>query len=129
ANGRVHRFSFERLSSGFDFADGMFHIDARVDQAPGTWLTAAGDVPMALFNHALPERPLNVAIASSPIDLALVEGLTSVVRSVHGLMRLDVHAVGTSRDPHFQGHVDVASGTFVVAASGSTCKIGRATLE
>jgi len=84
---------------------------------------------MALFNHALPERPLNVAIASSPIDLALVEGLTSVVRSVHGLMRLDVHAIGTSRDPHFQGRVDVASATFVVAASGSTYKNGRATIE
>jgi autotransporter translocation and assembly factor TamB len=129
ANGRIQRFSYERLSSRVDFADGMFHIDARLDQSPGTWLTAAGDVPMALFNRSLPERNLNVAIASSPIDMAVLEGLTNVVRNVHGEMRLDVHAIGTSRDPHFQGRVELAGATFLVAASGSMYKNGRATIQ
>jgi len=129
ANGRVQRFSFERLTGRIDLADGMFRIDGRVDQAPGVWLTASGEVPMALFDRTLPEREINVAIASSPIDLAIVEGLTSVVRSVHGEMRLDVHAIGTSRDPHFQGRVDVASAGFIVVASGSTYKNGRAAIQ
>src|SRR5439155_25197527 len=109
--------------------DSIFRIDARLDQARGIWLTASGDVPMALFDRTLPEREINVAIASSPIDLGVVEGLTSVVRSVHGEMRLDVRAIGTSRDPHFQGRVDIGGAGFIVVASGSTYKNGRAAIQ
>lgn len=129
ANGRVRQFSYQRLASRVDFANSMFHIDARLDQAPGTWLTAAGDVPLALFNRTLPERDISVAIASSPIDLGLIEGLTSVVRTVSGRMQIDVHAIGTSRDPHFQGGVELTNAAFLVAATGSHYKNGRGTIR
>src|SRR5207248_7989947 len=109
ANGRVRRFSYERLSSRVEFADNMFRVAARLDQGPGTWMTANGDVPLALFDRALPERAIDVAIVSSPIDLGLIEGLTNVVRNVGGELRLDVRAIGTSADPHFRGCIDVAN--------------------
>ena len=129
ANGRVRRFSYQRIASRVDFADGVFHIQARLDQAPGTWLTATGDLPFALFDRTLPERDIDVAIVSSPINLGLIEGLTNVVRKVNGEMRLDVHAIGTSRDPHFQGGIDITSATFLVASTGSQYKNGRATIR
>jgi hypothetical protein len=128
-NGRIRRFSYESLTGRIDFAGGLFDIDLRLDQAPGIWLTAAGTVPPGVFNRALPERRIDLAIASSPISLALLEGLTDVIRNVTGEMRLDVKAVGTSRDPHFQGSVDLANAAFLVTSSGARYKNGRAALR
>jgi translocation and assembly module TamB len=129
ANGRVRQFSYQRLASRVDFSNAMFHVDARLDQSPGTWLTAVGDVPLALFDRRRAERELNVAIASSPINLALVEGLTNIVRNVTGEMRIDVHAIGTSRDPHFLGGIDLTNAAFLVSTTGSRYKNGRATIR
>jgi translocation and assembly module TamB len=107
----------------------MFTIDLRLDQAPGNWLTAAGTLPLSLFRTSMPERPIDVAIVSSPINLGLLEGLTDVVRTVTGTVRLDVKAVGTSRDPHAQGSVEIADAGFLVTASGSHYKNVRASLQ
>src|SRR5262249_27706497 len=62
--GRIRAFSYERLSSRVEFADEVFCIDARLEQAPGTWLTAKGDVPLAVFDRRRAERDIDVAIAS-----------------------------------------------------------------
>src|SRR5919198_5131215 len=83
---------------------------------------------MALFNSSLPEAPIDVDIKSSSIDLGLVEGVTSVLRSVSGRLQLDVKAIGTSRDPHFAGTIAVADAGFIVNATGSRYKNGRATV-
>jgi autotransporter translocation and assembly factor TamB len=128
-NGRVRRLSYERLAGQVNFAEDMFHIDARLDQGPGIWLTAKGDVPMALFDRTMAERPVDVAIASSAIDLGLLEGVTNVVRNVGGQLQLHVRAIGTSRDPHFDGTVDVERAGFVVVPTGSTYKNVRASVR
>src|SRR5439155_906307 len=80
-------------------------IDVRLEQSPGIWLTAAGSLPMGLFDASLPEAPMDVDIKSSSIDLGLVEGVTNVVQKVSGRLELNVKAIGTSRDPHFAGSV------------------------
>ncbi|PYR58655.1 MAG: hypothetical protein DMF91_16700 [Acidobacteria bacterium] len=131
SNGRVRGFSYDTLTGRVDFAGGMFDVNLRLDQAPGVWLTAAGTVPLGLVyaNRELPDRPLDLAVASSPISLTLLEGLTDVVRNVSGEMRLDVKVVGTSRDPHFEGSVDLANAAFAVTSSGSRYKNGRAALR
>jgi translocation and assembly module TamB len=100
----------------------------RLDQAPGIWVTAAGTMPLALFDSNLPERPIDVAIKSSTISLGLIQGITDVVRDVSGDLQLDVKAVGTSRDPHVEGSVAIANATFLVAASGSKYKNARAAI-
>jgi len=68
-------------------------------------------------------------VKSSDINLALIETLTGVVRNVTGTARLDVTAVGTSRDPHARGTVEIAGAGFLVAASGSRYKNVRASLQ
>ena len=108
SNGRIERVTYDKLVGRVDFSQGAFAIDVRLDQAPGTWLTAKGTVPLALFDRDLPERAIDVAILSSPIDLGLLAGVTDVVNRATGQMRLDVRAIGTSRDPHFDGSVDIA---------------------
>jgi translocation and assembly module TamB len=128
SNGRVERVSYERLAGRFAYDARMFDIEFRLDQAPGVWLTAAGKMPVALFSADAPEQPIDLAIKSSTISLALLEGITGVVRNVTGELRIDVKAIGTSRDPHVDGAVEIANAGFLVTASGSTYKNARASL-
>jgi autotransporter translocation and assembly factor TamB len=127
-SGRVERISYQKLAARFSSSGQMFQIDARLDQAPGIWLTAVGKVPLGLFNADLPEQPLDVTIKSSTISLGLIEGLTDVVRNVSGEMRVDVRAIGTSRDPHLGGSVDVSNAGFLVTATGARYRNVRAQL-
>jgi translocation and assembly module TamB len=127
-NGRVERVSYQKLAGRFKYARQMFDVDLRLDQAPGVWITAVGTAPVGLFNEKLPEQPIDVAIKSSTISLGLVEGITGVVRDVTGDLRIDVKAIGTSRDPHVDGAVEIANAGFLVVASGAKYKNVRATL-
>jgi len=128
-NGRIRRLSYERFAGRIDFAGDALKIDVRLDQAPGVWLTAKGTVPRSLFDRRLPEQPIDVAILSSPISLTLIEGVTEVVRDVTGQLQLDVRAIGTSRDPHFDGTINVANAAFTVVSSGAHYRNTRAALR
>src|SRR5678815_265044 len=105
-----------------DSSSETFAIDLRLDQAPGVFLTAKGNVPFAFLDSSLAAQPLDVVIQSSPINLGLIEGLTDVVRGVTGEIRLDVRAVGMSNDPHLAGAVAVNGGSFTVVPTGVTYK-------
>ena len=59
ANGRVERVSYQKLQARFAYAAQMFDVDARLDQAPGVWLTAVGKVPLGLLNAEQPEQPID----------------------------------------------------------------------
>jgi autotransporter translocation and assembly factor TamB len=121
-NGRVERFAYQRLAARFQSSGQMVDIDARLDQAPGVWLTANGKVPLSLFDANLPEQPLDVTIKSSTISLGLIEGVTDVVHDVSGQIQLDLKAIGTSRDPHMAGAVQIANAGFVATATGARYK-------
>jgi autotransporter translocation and assembly factor TamB len=126
-NGRVERVAYQRLQARFSSSGQVFDIDARLDQSPGVWLTVAGELPLDTFNHALEERPIDLTIKSSTIDLGLVEGLTNVVQHVNGKARLDVKAIGTSRDPHGDGTIEITDAAFLVTSTGSSYRNVRAT--
>jgi autotransporter translocation and assembly factor TamB len=128
SNGRVERISYQKLDGRFTYTGRRFDIDMRLDQAPGVWITAAGRVPLGLFNPELPEEPIEVAIKSSAISLGLIEGITGVVREVGGELIINVNAVGTSRDPHLAGSVEVRNAHFLAVASGARYKNARAAL-
>jgi translocation and assembly module TamB len=129
SSGRIERVTYEKLAGRVDYSQGLFDIDIRLDQAPGTWLTAKGKVPYALFDPALAERPIDVVIQSSPVDLGLLVGVTDVVTRASGQIQLNVHAGGTSHDPHFDGTVDIANAGFLVADTGVQYKNGRAAIR
>jgi autotransporter translocation and assembly factor TamB len=85
-------------------------------------------LPLGIFNRALPERPIDLAITSTSIDLGLVEGLTDTVRQLSGKLIMNVKAVGTSRDPHVQGAVGITDAAFLVTSTGSRYKNARASV-
>jgi autotransporter translocation and assembly factor TamB len=125
-SGRIERVSYQRFEVEFASAGRIVDIRARVDQAPGVWLTAVGKVPLGLVKRDLPEEPLDFKVESSTVSLGLIEGVTDVVRNVSGDVRIDVRAVGTSRDPHFEGTIDLTNAAFLVPVSGARYKNGRA---
>ncbi len=126
--GRIRRLAYERFAGHVDYHDELFAVDVRLDQAAGVWLTGAGDLPLSLFDGTRTVKPMRVAVKSSPVSLTLVEGVTDVVRNVTGDMKLDVIIVGTSRDPHFSGRVELNNASFEVAASGARYRNGRLAL-
>jgi autotransporter translocation and assembly factor TamB len=125
-NGRVERVRYERLQARFSSSGQIVDIDARLDQSQGVWLTVNGKLPLGAFNRELDEQPIDLAIKSSTIDLGLLEGLTNVVHNVTGKGHFDVKAVGTSRDPHADGTLDIADAGFIVTSTGSTYRNVRA---
>jgi TamB, inner membrane protein subunit of TAM complex len=128
SDGRVRELPYEKLATRIDYQGGALTIDARLDQAPGIWLTVTGRAPLDLFSERS-EQPMDLAVKSSPIALTLLEGVTDVVRQVTGSMTLDFNVIGTSRDPHFVGQIQIENASFVVASSGSRYKNGRAGLR
>jgi translocation and assembly module TamB len=126
SSGRIERVTYEKLAGRVDYSQGVFDLDVRLDQSPGTSLTARGKLPLAVFDSSLPERPIDVDIRSSPVDLGLLAGITDVVSRATGQIQINVRAVGTSRDPHFDGTVDIANAGFLVADTGVQYKNGRA---
>ena len=128
AQGRVERVSYQTLRARFNYGAQMFDIDARLDQAPGVWITAVGKLPLGLMRADSPELPIDLTIGSSTISLGLIEGITDVLRNVTGDITLNVKAVGTSRDPHLDGTVAVANAAFLVVPTGAKYKNIRAAL-
>jgi autotransporter translocation and assembly factor TamB len=124
-DGRVWRVPYERLAGRVDYTDGAFQIDLRLDQREGVWMTAAGRAPLGLFYADRPDLPLSVKVTSSSVDLGLLEGLTNVVAEVSGAITLDVNVIGTTRDPHFDGRVDITNAGFLVTDSGARYRNAR----
>lgn len=128
-DGRLQRLSYERFGGHVEYAGGAVHLDVRLDQGPGVWLTAAGDVTTAVARDLGANLPVRLAVRSSQIDLALLEGLTNVVRDIRGRAEVDVTVLGTTADPHFSGRIDVADAAFAVQSTGATYRNGRASLR
>lgn len=123
--GRIRRLSYDRLTATIGYDAAAFTVDARLDQRPGVWLTAKGTVPLGLLVEQQPDLPVDVHVVSSAIDLGIVEGLTDSVRDVSGVLQLDVTAVGTASDPHFEGTVNISNGAFAVGMSGARYRDAR----
>ena len=127
--GRIRRLSYQKLTGRVDYSDQYLRLDLRLDQAPGIFLTAVGIVPLALVDESRPDGPLDVTLTSTSVGLGVIEALTAVVREVSGTLVLNVRAIGTARDPHFTGTVDVKDAAFLVAATGVRYRNGLAALQ
>ena len=104
-------------------------VDFELIKDDNARLTAKGVVPRTLLEarspeHVLPSAAdrLDVAILSTPIDLALAEGLSEYVTKLGGQAQMDVRVTGSGRDPHVEGALFLTKGTFVVPHTGVTYK-------
>jgi len=124
--GGFRRFTFDTLTMRGRWSGDDVQGNVRLDQSPGRWLTLEGTIPSNLFSRTGPPRPVDLAIRSSAIDLALVQGFTSAASNVTGSMQLELKATGVSRDPHFTGFVEITDAGFLVNATGARYQRGNA---
>jgi hypothetical protein len=127
--GAFRMFKFESLAGTVEYTQGGVSMDVRLQQTPTAWITAKGEAPLTLFQPT-PEGlaphdaegaggKVDIQIASSEIDLGIIQGFTSYVTDVTGTLVANVRVVGTGYDPHVEGAVDVRGGAFTVPDLGT----------
>ena len=131
ANGAFRMFKFESLAGSVDYAQRGVNMDVRLQQTPTAWLTAKGYAPLTLFRanppgiesggHDAPAEgeAIDLQIASSQIDLGVIQGFTSYVTDVTGVMQANVRVTGSGYDPHVNGAIDIRGGAFAVPDLGT----------
>jgi autotransporter translocation and assembly factor TamB len=128
--GAFRQFAFESLSGKVDYVGKGVNLDVMLQQSPSARLTARGYAPFSFFRRNAEPREghetptagegIELQISSSPIDLGVVQGFTSYVTNVTGVLQAQVKVTGTGRDPHFEGIVDVRGGAFTIPDLGTT---------
>ena len=126
--GTFRTFTFDSLTAKLDYTRTGVTVDARLQQNAAQWLTAKGFAPMTLFRLEAPgpaehvdataSDRIDLRVESSPIDLGVIQGVTSLVTDVRGSLQANVHITGSGRDPHLEGAVTVSGGAFKVPAGG-----------
>ena len=127
--GAFRAFMFDAFTGKLDYLGRGMKIDVRLDQSPQAWLTAAGYAPLSLFRRT-PEgvtghddpgvgESIDIQIASSQVDLGLIQGFTTYVTDVTGVLQANVKVTGTGQDPHFNGAIDIRGGTFAIPDLGT----------
>ena len=127
--GAFQAFTFESLAGMVDYAARDVTLDVRLQQTPTAWLTAKGRAPLTLFRPNPPTVGeahdsgaggiVDVAIASSDVDLGIIQGFTTYVTDVTGTMQANVRLTGTGYDPHLDGTIEIRGGAFAVPDMGT----------
>jgi autotransporter translocation and assembly factor TamB len=134
--GNFRQFRYESFGGTVDYAGKGVTLDARLQESPTQWINAKGYLPVALFSssgaaapepsaasheHAEPATPadrVDLTIDSSPLDLGLVQGFTTVVTNVKGTLEAHVRVTGSAADPHPSGSISVRNGAMLVEPTG-----------
>ena len=124
--GGVREFAFQSITGSGRWTGDSITGDVRIDQSPGVWLTAHGSVPLNLFSESASTKPVDIAIRSSTIQLALLEGLTTSVRNVVGTAELDLKVKGQANNPSFDGFLNMQDTSFEIPRTGVRYRNGSA---
>jgi autotransporter translocation and assembly factor TamB len=131
AQGAFRMFKFDSLAGTVNYAQSGVNLDVRLQQTPTAWLTAKGYAPMTLFRANPPGvsrddhtaaaegEAVDIQIASSEVDLGVVQGFTSYLTNVAGVMQANVRVTGSGYDPHLDGAVDIRGGAFAIPELGT----------
>ena len=120
-SGAFRQFTYDSLEGTLDYSGTGITLDTRLQQNPTQWLSAKGYLPVALFSSSSPagaDERVDLTIDSSPLDLGLVQGFTTLLTDVQGTMEAHVRVTGTASDPQPDGTVAIANGALTVAPLG-----------
>ena len=67
-----------------------------------------------------PGEAINIEVASSQIDLGVVQGFTSYVTKVTGTLQANFKITGSGYDPHLDGAIDIKGGAFTAPDLGTS---------
>ncbi len=123
---------FQSLTADLTLRGGQLAIDAALDVQPEARLTAVGTLPDPI-TKGLPgeagDRPMDVRVNSTSIDIGVFQALTAEVTELTGAGDFNVHVTGTPRAPRINGTVAVANAAFKIEGTGVACQAGNARLR
>jgi hypothetical protein len=131
SQGAFRNFKFMSFGGKVDYQGKGMTLDVRLDQDAKSWLTAKGFAPVTLFQptpkamegeHTTPAlgEAINLEVASSQIDLGVVQGFTSYVTNVTGTLQANFTITGSGYDPHVDGAIDIKGGSFAAPDLGTS---------
>jgi hypothetical protein len=119
--GTVENVNFNSLAGKANYAGRTVDVDVRLEQTPAAVLTAVGTVPVPNGPGATTRTSeIDLALKSSPIDLALLQPATTQVSKLTGQFSADVRVGGTLEAPRLNGIAETTNGGFTVTATGAT---------
>jgi translocation-and-assembly-module (TAM) inner membrane subunit TamB-like protein len=119
ANGKFRDVGYASLGGRVKYSSDSADVDVELQQNNAQWLTVKGHVPLAAFRAKKQSTDrFNLHVESSPIDLGLVQGLTSAVTRVSGTMQANFDLTGATDDPRLAGTITVKDGAFRVVETG-----------
>src|SRR5580765_488213 len=113
ANGKFRDVAYASLGGRVKYSGDGAAVDVELQQSATQWLTAKGHVPLAAFRTKKQSGDrFDLHVDSSPIDLGIVQGLTSAITRVKGTLQAKVDVTGASDDPRLAGAITVKDGAF-----------------
>jgi hypothetical protein len=130
--GAFREFKFDSLGGTVEYGGKGMNVDIRLQQTPQAWLTAKGYVPKALFGPtkgdestphthegAAPGDAVDLQVATSQIDLGVIQGFTSYVTNVTGALQANIKVTGAAADPHMDGAIEIQGGALTIPDLGT----------
>ena len=119
--GTVEGVKFNSFAGQAHYTARAVEVDARLEQTPQAVLTAVGTIPVPNGPGATTRTSeIDLAVKSTPIDIALLQPATTQVTKLSGQFSADVRVRGTLEAPQFEGLVETTNGGFSVVATGVT---------
>ncbi len=117
--GTVEGVTFNSLAGSAKYSGRAVDVDARLEQTPAAVLTAVGTIPVPNGPGSTARtEELDLAVKSTPIDLALLQPATTQVTKLAGQFSADVRLGGTLETPRLNGLVETTNGGFSVVTTG-----------
>jgi autotransporter translocation and assembly factor TamB len=140
--GGFRQYRYDTLGGTVNYTAPGLTVDARLQQNPTTFITAKGYLPATLFKSgAMDDRAaahgatvakadqIDFHIESTPIDLGLIQGVTTALTDVTGTLQAKIDITGSAADPHPDGVVSIDKAAFTVAPTGVSYTNLQGTLE
>jgi hypothetical protein len=119
--GTVEGVNFNALSGTANYSGRAVDVDARLEQTPAAVLTAVGTIPVPNGPGSTTRaQEFDLAVKSTPIDIALLQPATTQVTKLAGQFSADVRVRGTLDSPRLHGLVETTNGGLTVVATGVT---------
>src|SRR6185436_12084296 len=142
SQGGFREYRYETLAGSVNYSGPGLTVDARLQQNPTTFITAKGYLPATLFKSgAMADRDaahgvtvakadqIDFHIESTPIDLGLIQGVTTALTDVTGTLQANIDITGSAADPHPNGVVSIDKAAFTVVPTGVSYSHLQGTLE
>ena len=117
--GKFRDVPYASFSGTVQYSPTVLVMDTTLTQNASQWLTAKGTLPLSLVTGRKNATDgVDFHVDSSEVDLGLVQGLTTRVSAVKGMLQAHLDVTGTADKPRVAGAVTVQGGALKVEDTG-----------